>query len=423
MSVPLALENLLACCLQIAGLALAGLWFPSVLRLHASRPRYYYGQAVLVVCLVLPFIQPWCPTVVANAAGHMLFESKGAGTRLAASSATWMVFPVLASGMVLRWLWMALGFARLARYRRAARRLEPLPPGIQQAAAQLGVEVDFRLSGEIRSPVTFGFRHPVILLPASFAALDASRQRAIATHELLHVCRRDWLMNLAEEAVLAIYWFHPAIWWLISRIRLSREQVVDQRVVELTRARTPYIHALVEMAAGPEAARALVAPAFLRECQLAERLRALTRRNCMTKRKIIITLACVMVLTLAATIGLVRKFPLRTYRTPAVAWNPVHLPPNVFSIGNGVSAPVPIYKPHPAYTQAARAAKLQGTSILQILVGADGDVKSATIARPFDQGLDQSAVDTVKTWKFQPALRAGKPVACRVMVEVSFRIF
>jgi beta-lactamase regulating signal transducer with metallopeptidase domain len=53
-------------------------------------------------------------------------------------------------------------------------------------------------------------------------------QEAIACHELVHVRRRDWLREIFEEAVVAVLWFHPAVWMLIGRIRLAREQVVDE---------------------------------------------------------------------------------------------------------------------------------------------------------------------------------------------------
>jgi TonB family protein len=249
------------------------------------------------------------------------------------------------------------------------------------------------------------------------------------------VARRDWAINLAEEIILAGFWFHPAVWWLVRQIRLNREQVVDQQVVELTGSRKPYLYALVEIAAGPGAARGLVAPAFLNECQLAERIRTLIKEDFMSKRRIAVTLACVAVLTLLAGLAIIRKFPLKTSGVPASAPNTIQnplaafsagnggTPLDIFSVGNGVSAPVPIYKPEPPYTKEARAAKLEGTVVLWIVVGADGAVTDAKVVKGTDKGLTENAVETVKTWKFRPAMKAGKPVPCKVSVEVSFKIF
>jgi TonB family protein len=95
----------------------------------------------------------------------------------------------------------------------------------------------------------------------------------------------------------------------------------------------------------------------------------------------------------------------------------------VYSVGGGVSAPIPIYKPEPAYSEEARKAKYQGTVVLWITVDAAGGVTDCRVVKPLGLGLDEKAVETVRTWKFKPALRSGTPVPVRVMVEVSFRLF
>ena len=94
-----------------------------------------------------------------------------------------------------------------------------------------------------------------------------------------------------------------------------------------------------------------------------------------------------------------------------------------YSVGGNVTAPIAIYKPEPAYSEEARKAKYQGTVVLWIVVDAQGNVTDARVVRPLGLGLDEKALETVKTWKFKPALRNGVPVAVRVGVEVSFRLF
>jgi TonB family protein len=254
--------------------------------------------------------------------------------------------------------------------------------------------------------------------------MDAARQQAIAGHEMLHVARRDWAFNLAEEIILAAFWFHPVVWWLVGRIRLSREQVVDQQVVELTGARKPYLYALVEIAAGTCTPRALLAPTFLNECQLAERIRALVKEDIMSKRRIAITLAGAVVLTLFAGLASVRAFPLKGGVAAPASPSTEQGTPKVFrATDKKVTPPVPIYKPDPPYTKEAKAAKVQGVVTLWIVVGVDGTVTDAKVVQAFNKGLTENAVNTVKTWKFKPAMKAGKPVPCKVMVEVSFKIF
>ena len=84
---------------------------------------------------------------------------------------------------------------------------------------------------------------------------------------------------------------------------------------------------------------------------------------------------------------------------------------------------MPVYKPEPPYTEEARKAKLQGVVNLMIVVDPDGNVAFARVLKPLGMGLDESALDTVKTWRFKPARQNGSAVPVRVMVQVSFQLF
>jgi TonB family protein len=95
----------------------------------------------------------------------------------------------------------------------------------------------------------------------------------------------------------------------------------------------------------------------------------------------------------------------------------------IYSVGGGVSAPIPIFKPEPPYSEEARKAKYQGTVVLMIVVDAQGNVTDCKVVRPLGLGLDEKATETVRTWKFKPAMRNATPVPVRVIVEVSFRLF
>jgi TonB family protein len=94
-----------------------------------------------------------------------------------------------------------------------------------------------------------------------------------------------------------------------------------------------------------------------------------------------------------------------------------------FRVGGGVSAPRAIYAPDPEYSEEARKAKYQGTCVLWLVVGPDGKPREIKIARSLGLGLDEKAIEAVKTWKFEPAMKDGKPVAVQINVEVSFRLY
>jgi len=94
-----------------------------------------------------------------------------------------------------------------------------------------------------------------------------------------------------------------------------------------------------------------------------------------------------------------------------------------FKVGGGVSAPRPIFNPDPEYSEEARKAKYQGTVVLWIVVGPDGKVYDMRIQRSLGLGLDEKAMEAVKTWRFDPAKKDGQPVKVQVLVEVNFRLF
>jgi protein TonB len=99
-----------------------------------------------------------------------------------------------------------------------------------------------------------------------------------------------------------------------------------------------------------------------------------------------------------------------------------------YKVEGDVTAPVPIFKPEPPYTPQARKHKVEGTVVLSVGVDASGNVANVkltgvSLSKRVGEGLEESAMQTVRTWKFKPALKEGKPVPVMVTVEVSFKIF
>lgn len=95
----------------------------------------------------------------------------------------------------------------------------------------------------------------------------------------------------------------------------------------------------------------------------------------------------------------------------------------IFSVGGGVSAPRAIYQPEPEYSSEARQAKYQGTVVLSLVVGTDGNAHDVQVAHSLGLGLDEKAIEAVQQWRFEPAMKDGRPVAVGVAVQVNFRLF
>jgi periplasmic protein TonB len=94
-----------------------------------------------------------------------------------------------------------------------------------------------------------------------------------------------------------------------------------------------------------------------------------------------------------------------------------------FRVGGGVSAPKAIYSPDPEYSEEARKVKHMGTVVLWLVVGPDGKPRDIRVLRTLGLGLDEKAIEAVKNWRFEPAMKDGKPVAVQINVEVNFHLY
>jgi beta-lactamase regulating signal transducer with metallopeptidase domain len=89
--------------------------------------------------------------------------------------------------------------------------------------------VALRMVDALDSPVAAGWWRPVVLLPVSVALqLPATYVEALLAHELAHVRRHDYLVNLLQRAIEALLFFHPVTWWLSRRVRIERELIADR---------------------------------------------------------------------------------------------------------------------------------------------------------------------------------------------------
>ncbi|MEN6534343.1 MAG: M56 family metallopeptidase [Bryobacteraceae bacterium] len=426
-------DNLLSYFLQVAMLAAAGLLLPRLLRLRSPRTVHGYLQSVLVLCLLLPLVQPW--KEVAQTAAGVSFRTviQGRASAAPVPHVDWTVvaLAVLAVGVILRFCWLAVGLWRLRSYRRRAHPIEELPQGVTGLQADLKVSPQFFVSDDISGPVTFGLFRPVVLVPKAFLTMDTESRNALACHELWHVRRRDWAHTVAEEVVRSLFWFHPPLAWLIDRIRVTREQIVDGLVAGRTGSRRLYVQALLSMASLPVRAD-LLAPSFVRKHHLKERVALLLKESSMSKRRLTITLAAAGLGTVIAVILAVWYFPLLR---PAAPQEPAHsanqdvAAPNastpqerVYRVSEGASAPKLLHKIEPTYTQDARNRKMQGTVVLRIEVSPKGEAENIQVLRSLDPGLDANAIAALKQWKFQAGTKDNKPVRVAATVEINFRI-
>ena len=98
--------------------------------------------------------------------------------------------------------------------------------------------------------------------------------------------------------------------------------------------------------------------------------------------------------------------------------------PQVYRAGKGVSSPTVVREVRPYYPPEAKAAKIEGTVLMEAVVREDGTVGDTRITRSLDTkyGLDAEAVKATKQWTFKPGLKDGKPVSVLVTIEMAFTL-
>src|SRR5262249_13851986 len=97
-------------------------------------------------------------------------------------------------------------------------------------------------------PTVIGWLKPVVLVPASaLAGLAPHQLEAVLAHELAHIRRHDYLVNLMQTLVETLLFYHPAVWWLSRRIRLERENCCDDLAVHLCGDPYTYARALADL--------------------------------------------------------------------------------------------------------------------------------------------------------------------------------
>jgi TonB family protein len=360
--------------------------------MKSARIRLTWWQSVLAVCLLLPVLQPW-QSVVPEGTVRIVSAVRAGIPPAHTAHIGWRLF--LLAGVLLRLTWFAIGLWRLRRYR-----------GNSELFAQRdGVEL--RISKTVSSPATFGYLRPVVLLPRTFPSLAPEISEAILSHELLHIKRRDWLRTLAEELICALFWFHPAIWWLIYEIRLAREGVVDLAVISTTGRPEQYIDALLSVATDPP----LPAISFL-QSRLKQRIISILKEAPMSRTKRTFTLAAGFTLLAVSCWFVTGALPLKAQ---------VEQRPDRIRVGGNVAQTNLISQPVPAYPPEAKRDRIQGTVQLEAIIGKDGHVLDLKVISGPEELVD-SAVTAVYQWIYRPTLLNGEPVEVVTIIDINYTL-
>ncbi|WP_066507111.1 M56 family metallopeptidase [Rufibacter sp. DG15C] len=155
-------------------------------------------------------------------------------------------------GMVLMGMRLLGGWVYVQRLR--SYRVQAVPEAWQQKAMEVGQQlglthaVSIAESALIKVPMVIGHLKPLILLPlGTLAGLSTAQIEAILAHELAHVHRKDYLLNLLQSLVETLFFFHPAVWWISDCIRTEREHACDDLAISVCSDSLTYAYALTHL--------------------------------------------------------------------------------------------------------------------------------------------------------------------------------
>lgn len=233
-------------------------------------------------------------------------------------SASRVVGAVYGAGVVLALLPLAAGLVSARRLARSTAPLETEPAWAELLSGlrrRLGITraVSLRRATGLAVPVTWGWRRPVVLLPEEAAEWSAAERRNALIHELAHIARGDWAVQLGVRVACAVHWFHPLAWLAARRVAFEAEQACDDRVLLGGAEETTYADQLVFLArrARHGWAASYAAIAMARPGDLTRRVAALlderTLRGVLRRRSVIVSGAAALLLTMTlAPVRLVR---------------------------------------------------------------------------------------------------------------------
>ena len=236
-----------------------------------SGTRFAVWFSTLAVIVALPFVAHSNPVaiVVPDQNAALTFSS------------SWALYFFIAWAAIALFLLARLSVSlwHIRGLRRSSSKVDiaTLDPDLQSAWIEgSSRNVELRASDKMRVPSALGFIRPAVVVPTwTLNELPTEELRIILLHELAHLRRWDDWTNLAQKVVKALFFFHPAVWWIESHLSLEREMACDDVVLAQTASPKAYARSLLSLAerVGMGKGIALAQAALGRAHQTSQRIR------------------------------------------------------------------------------------------------------------------------------------------------------
>ncbi|TFW33111.1 M56 family metallopeptidase [Massilia horti] len=376
----------------------------TVLRNARPHARYLLACSALLLCLVWPAIDLWVRLAETNSMGGAMTGAPAITYGPAVNTANLVGYFANKLGLIVA-LWaacalalalrMALGLLWIGRMAGRNANDRHWQARIDQMAARFGITRDVRLRvvDGLASPITAGWWRPVVLVPAALVSgMPPELLEALLAHELAHVRRFDYLVNLGQNVVETLLFYHPAVWWISNRIRTEREQIADDLAARMLGEPRRLALALSELERLQFSTHHLAQAA--NGGDLMSRIKRLVRPQTQALK----WKAALPVVGLAALCIGLSACATAEKETQATL-------PDTGAVAKFSSCAKPVWP------QEDLAANHEGTVTLQFLVDASGTAKDSRLVKSSGyRSLDEAAREGIAKCQFQPATKNGKPV-------------
>lgn len=339
---------------------------------------------------------------------------------LAALSAAWLA---LTGYFLARFVWQCFGLSALGR---SATPLNPTGDVALSCTRWSGLfgigPVALDSSRQIFAPVTIGIFRKRVLLPAGLVAhLPLADLDTAIAHEFAHIRRSDFLKNLVYELLSLPVSYHPAIWLTRQRIMETREMVCDQMAAGVF-GNQEYAQSLLRLASLLLQGKSVAVPHAIGVFDantLERRLMKLTEsRNQVGRLRRYLSLGACLALGVATATS---ALALRLAVDSETAKSDSSRKPAPHAVPPETMAAHIISRVTPAYPAEAKTARIQGSVVLNAIIGKTGHVEKLTAASG-PKELQASAIEAVRQWTYQPILLNGAPVEVKTTITVTYTL-
>jgi TonB family protein len=282
------------------------------------------------------------------------------------------------------------------------------------------VDVHFASSADISGPATVGVRRQTLLLPPGFLdKLSRDELDAVLAHEFAHMRRLDFAKNLLYGVVAVPVAYHPLLSLTRARLAETRELVCDAMAAEAVGGRESYARSLLRLASmmSDRATPRILHAIGIFDANIFERrVMNLTRKSLEIgrARRFAIVGACALVALVTCASALALRMDVTEPPTQGPSTNPK-------SINVKADALTIVSKVNPVYPADAKKDRVQGSVVLAATIGKDGAVENLRVVSG-PEALQKSALDAVKTWRYQPFLLNGDPIEVKTTIQVLYTL-